>query len=171
LNLLIDTDAMTMTSMCLCLLTRSSAATGQEVLLGVKKTGFGAGKIVGLGGHVDPGETPAQATVREVAEESGIVVDFMDLREAGVVTFQFPARPKWDQIVSVFTADRFAGHAVESEEITPQWFTVDDLPFTKMWDDARFWLPQVLAGERLTAVVTFAEDCETVAEAWFGEVG
>ena len=46
----------------------------QEVLLGRKKRGFGEGKIVGLGGKVEPGETLAQAAVREVLEESGIVV-------------------------------------------------------------------------------------------------
>jgi 8-oxo-dGTP diphosphatase len=55
-------------------LTRESAA-GPEVLLGAKKTGFGAGKIVGLGGHVERGECPAQAVVREVAEKSSIWVD------------------------------------------------------------------------------------------------
>jgi hypothetical protein len=32
-----------------------------------------------------------------------------------------------------------------------------------MWDDARFWLPLVLAGEHVTADVTFADDCATVA--------
>jgi len=32
-----------------------------------------------------------------------------------------------------------------------------------MWDDARRWLPRVLAGDRLGAVFTYADDCETVA--------
>ena len=87
----------------------------------------------------------------------------------GVVTFRFPARPKWDQIVSVFGADRFSGQAVESDEIAPQWFSVDDLPLAKMWDDARLWLPQVLARQYVTAEITFAGDCEIVSEARFGE--
>jgi 8-oxo-dGTP diphosphatase len=140
------------------------------VLLGVKKTGFGAGKIVGLGGHVEPGESPLQAVVREVMEESGIRVDPDQLRELGVARFRFPARPSWDSVVWVFGADRFSGEAVESDEIAPAWFPFDDLPLAKMWDDARLWLPQLLAGEYVTAEITFAEDCETVAEARFGEV-
>ena len=37
-----------------------------------------------------------------------------------------------------------------------------------MWDDARYWLPRVLAGERLRATFTYAADCETVAEATLG---
>lgn len=159
---------MSLTSLCLCYLTRESAA-GPEVLLGLKKTGFGAGKIVGLGGHVEPGESPAQAVVREVEEESGIRVDPSHLRDLGVVTFRFPARPEWDAVVWVFGADRFSGLAVESDEIVPEWFSFDELPLTKMWDDARLWLPRVLAGEYVTAEIAFAEDCATVAEARFDE--
>ncbi|MFI9103793.1 8-oxo-dGTP diphosphatase [Streptomyces fildesensis] len=160
---------MSLTSMCLCYLTRVSDAAGPEVLLGVKKTGFGAGKLVGLGGHVEPGESPLQAVVREVMEESSIRVEPAQLRELGVVTFRFPARPGWDSVVSVFGSDRFSGEAEESDEIAPEWFPFDDLPLARMWDDARLWLPRVLAGEYVTAEISFAEDCETVSGARFGE--
>jgi 8-oxo-dGTP diphosphatase len=34
-----------------------------------------------------------------------------------------------------------------------------------MWDDARHWLPRVLAGERLRATFSYEADCETVASA------
>ncbi len=44
------------------------------MLLGFKKTGFGAGRWVGLGGHIEDGEQPAEAAAREVAEESGLIV-------------------------------------------------------------------------------------------------
>ena len=65
----------------------------QEVLLGRKKRGFGRGKVVGLGGHLLPGETERDAAVREVAEESGVQVDPSDLRAAGGLLFTFPAGP------------------------------------------------------------------------------
>ena len=32
-----------------------------------------------------------------------------------------------------------------------------------MWDDAKYWLPLVLAGEHVDALITFADDCATVA--------
>jgi len=161
---------------CLCLVTRGAAGpdgAGQdrpgrpgrpaEVLLGFKKAGFGAGKWVGLGGKVEPGESLAQAAAREVAEESGLVVAPADLAHLATLTFRFPSRPAWDQTADVFVTGRFSGVAAESAEVAPRWFATGALPYDRMWDDARYWLPRVLAGRRVVALVTFAADCATVA--------
>jgi len=144
---------------CLCLITRP----GREVLLGFKKTGFGAGRWVGLGGHVEAGEQPAAAAVREVAEESGLIVSPASLSHMAELTFVFPARPDWDQTADVFVTADFDGDPAESDELLPRWFSVGALPFDGMWDDARYWLPVVLAGQRVVAEITFADDCATVA--------
>jgi len=157
---------MPLRSTCLCLLTRDSGDDrGREVLLGHKKTGLGLGKIVGLGGHVESGESPAEAASREVKEESGLHVPAAALSELAHVTFLFPARPSWDMDVVVFASDAWSGEAAETEEIRPEWFPVTALPFDRMWEDARHWLPRVLAGERLSATFSYAPDCETVADA------
>lgn len=154
---------VTLTPMCLVFLTRPTPDGRREVLLGRKKTGFGAGKIVGLGGHVEPDETAVQAAARETAEESSLVVAVGDLREAATLTFRFPARPAWDMQVAVFVADQFTGDAQESEEIAPRWYPTDDLPVQDVWDDNQYWLRQVLDGQQLNAEFEFADDCETVA--------
>jgi 8-oxo-dGTP diphosphatase len=154
---------MPRSSTCLCLLTADRADRGREVLLGYKKTGLGQGKIVGLGGHLDPGESPAEAAVREVAEESGLRVPVAALTEVAHLTFLFPQSPSWDMDVVVFVSAAWSGTPAETEEIRPQWFPLDGLPFDRMWDDSRRWLPRVLAGERLTAAFTYAPDGETVA--------
>jgi len=150
---------------CLCLLIRPApaAAGGREVLLGYKKAGFGAGRWVGLGGHVEDGEEPADAAVREVAEESGLIVAASALTHMASLTFVFPARPSWDQTAEVFVATAFSGEAAESDEVIPRWFGVGSLPLGGMWDDARYWLPRVLAGRPVSAEITFADDCATVA--------
>jgi len=133
------------------------------VLLGYKKAGFGAGRWVGLGGHIEDGEAPADAAAREVAEESGLVVEPSALTHMASLNFVFPARPAWDQTAEVFVATEFGGVATESDELIPRWFDVESLPLGGMWDDARYWLPLVLAGERVSADVTFADDCAAVA--------
>lgn len=157
-----------LTATCLCLLTRATADGQSEVLLGHKKTGLGTGKIVGLGGHVEDGETPAEAAVRESKEESGVHVSLGALTEAAFVTFLFPVRPAWDMTAAVFLAAEHSGNPFETDEIRPEWFPRAALPLGRMWDDARYWLPRVLAGERLRATFTYAEDCETVAAADLG---
>jgi len=39
----------------------------------------------------------------------------------------------------------------------PSWFKIEKIPFTKMWDDDRFWLPLVLDGKKLRAKFVFQE--------------
>jgi 8-oxo-dGTP diphosphatase len=150
------------TQTCLCLITRTTGEQ-REVLLGLKKTGFGAGRWVGLGGHVEDGEKPVMAAAREVREESGLLVSPDALTHMALLTFRFPARPSWDQTADVFTTADYSGEPAESAEIAPRWFAQDALPLAGMWDDARYWLPRVLAGDRLAATITFADDCATVS--------
>ena len=156
---------MALTRTCLCLLTRVIGNGERQVLLGHKKTGLGTGKIVALGGHVEERETAAEAAVREVTEESGLQVVAESLREAAHITFLFPTCPAWDMTVEVFTTGTWRGEAVESEEIRPEWFPVAALPFDRMWNDGKLWVPQVLGGERLRATFSYAADCATVADA------
>jgi len=157
---------------CLCLITRpadgrqagpTAGAGGVQVLLGFKKTGFGAGRWVGVGGHVEADERPVDAAVREVAEETGLVVDPAALRHMASLDFVFPFRPSWSQVAEVFVTEDFLGEPAESDELIPQWFDIDALPLAGMWDDAKHWLPLVLTGERVQAQISFAIDCATVA--------
>jgi 8-oxo-dGTP diphosphatase len=159
------------TPMCLCFILDGQIGNPSRVLLGHKKRGLGTGNLVGLGGHIDPGETGSQAAVREVTEESGLRVDESDLAHLADVAFSFPARPSWDQTAAVFVADRWRGDPVSTDEITPEWFAFDMLPLDRMWDDAKYWLPRVLAGERLHVDIVFADDCRTVRDATIQPLG
>ena len=132
------------------------------VLLGLKKRGFGLGKLVGLGGKVEPGEDPAAAAVRELREEAGLLAEPNRLEAAARLTFLFPTRPDWDHHMHVFLVRAWRGQPLEGDEMQPQWHPIDALPFDRMWDDCRYWLSQVLAGRRLAATFIYGEDLETV---------
>ncbi|MBT2597773.1 8-oxo-dGTP diphosphatase [Arthrobacter sp. ISL-72] len=147
----------------LCFLLRDGVA-GQEVLLGRKKTGFGVGKVVGVGGHVEAGERAPEAACREVQEEIHVHVAEHDLVTAGTVDFVFPARPEWNMFTTVYLSERWAGEPRESEEIAPQWYPVQKLPVQHMWADAEHWLPAMISGERIAVRVVLAADNENVAE-------
>ncbi|TAJ47874.1 MAG: 8-oxo-dGTP diphosphatase [Herbiconiux sp.] len=148
---------------CVAFLTRVGEDGRVEVLLGRKKTGLGSGNIVGLGGKVEVGESALDAIVREIEEESSLVVAAADLTEMGLVKFAFPYRENWSQDSTVFVASRWTGTPQESDEVSPDWYPVDELPLDGMWDDAKYWLPGVLAGSRVLGDFTFGEDCATVS--------
>jgi 8-oxo-dGTP diphosphatase len=44
----------------------------------------------------------------------------------------------------------------------PEWFPVTGIPYDQMWDDTSYWLPHILAGERICAFFTFNQDNQMV---------
>lgn len=134
-----------------------------QILLGEKKTGFGIGKFNGIGGKLEPGETPEEGIIREVFEEVGLILRKHDLQAAGEITFRFPFQPAFDHHVHVFLARSWEGEPRESREMLPQWFSLGAIPFDKMWQDDAYWLPIVLHGKTICAEFEFADDNETVA--------
>lgn len=115
-----------------------------EILLIDKKTGLGKGKINGPGGKVDPGETPEIAAIRECKEELDITVK--NLEYCGEHRFQFV--DGYSIHVWVYRTREFEGVPVETREAAPLWTRLDQIPFDRMWEDDKYWLPMVVRGER-----------------------
>jgi 8-oxo-dGTP diphosphatase len=154
---------MPLPQVCVCYLLRESAG-GTEVLLGRKKHGLGAGNFVGLGGKLEPGESAVDAAVREVFEESGVVVAASDLEPRGLLSYFFPHREAWSQESTVFVCRSWQGEPRGSDELDPEWFPLGGVPYEEMWDDAQRWLPGVLAGASVRRSFVFGEDLATVVE-------
>ncbi len=134
----------------------------RKVLLGLKKAGFGQGKYDGFGGKIELGETPLIAALRELEEESGLRVAPEHARYMAHLTFVFPNKPDWSQIVHAFVATEWTGKPAETLEMVPTWFDLQDLPYARMWDDSAYWLARILAGGRLRARIVFRADNATV---------
>lgn len=131
---------------------------GNQVLLAMKKRGFGVGKWNGVGGKKKEDETIEESLIREVKEEIGVDIDINDLFNHGDLEFIFEGKPDWDQTVTVFSTKRWQGEPVESEEMKPQWFDSDDIPYENMWKDDPHWLPLVLEGKKFSGKFTFSEE-------------
>ena len=163
----LDIDGVAHRCVTLCFLFRTRDGV-EEVLLGLKRTGFGAGRIVALGGKIDGSETALDAAVREVAEESSIRLEPGELEAAGRVTWSFPAAPRSNMTAFLFTADVGAVTARTTEEIEPHWYTLDAIPWDGMWQDARHWLPVFLADRVVDARIVMAGDNQGVASVVVG---
>ncbi len=124
---------------------------GDEILLIRKKRGFGAGKINGPGGKVDPGETPLESALRETEEELGVRPLDAELR--GELHFQFS--DGFSLQCAVFLARKFEGEAHETEEAVPLWTPFDAIPYDEMWADDRYWLPLLLGGDKFAGFFEF----------------
>lgn len=132
--------------------------TQGKILLGMKKRGFGVGKYNGFGGKVHPGESIEQAALRELCEESSLNVMLEHLTKAGEFDFYFPHKPEFDQTVHVYFIEQISGEPKESEEMAFKWFGLHEIPYFQMWDDDKYWLPNVLAGKKLRATFVFKNE-------------
>ncbi|MCL5784749.1 MAG: 8-oxo-dGTP diphosphatase [Patescibacteria group bacterium] len=133
----------------LCLLRQKN-----QVLLAMKKRGFGQGKWNGVGGKPNPGETIEETAIRETQEEIGVIPK--NLNKVAVLNFLFPnTKKEWNQQVHVYLVDTWDGDPCESEEMSPQWFEIDQIPYESMWEDDKHWLPNVLNGQKLNATFIF----------------
>uniref|UniRef100_A0A8B9BN24 Oxidized purine nucleoside triphosphate hydrolase n=2 Tax=Anser TaxID=8842 RepID=A0A8B9BN24_9AVES len=137
-----------------------------RILLGMKKRGFGAGLWNGFGGKVQPGESIEEAAHRELQEESGLTVD--TLQKMGQITFEFVGNPDLME-VHIFRADHFNGEPKESDEMRPQWFQLDEVPFSQMWPDDSYWFPLLLQKKKFHGYFKF-QGQDTILEHTLKEV-
>jgi 8-oxo-dGTP diphosphatase len=97
-----------------------------------------AGKWNGLGGKLEPGETPEECARREIQEESGLRVS--SLRWKGLLTFpQFSKQEDW--YAFVFVADGFEGELSPSAEGELCWINDGELSALNLWEGDRIFLP------------------------------
>lgn len=126
-----------------------------EILLAMKKRGFGAGRWNGVGGKQEKDESIEASAIREASEEIGVMA--RDLRKTAELKFVFPKKPDWDQIVHVYLSENWQGDPIESEEMNPSWFDIEDIPYDTMWPDDIYWLPEVIKGKKVRAEFSFGE--------------
>ncbi len=125
-----------------------------EVLLGMKKRGFGMGRWNGFGGKVEASEIIEEAAKRETFEEAEIAVEAME--PAGILEFEFEGDPVILE-VHIFRVTKFSGTPAETEEMKPEWYPNDAVPFKRMWPDDIHWFPLFFAGKTFRGKFLFGK--------------
>ena len=142
----------------LCLLKKDN-----EILLAMKKRGFGIGKYNGVGGKIKQGETPEEAMIRETTEE--INVTPIKYEKVGFIEFDEYYKGKKENVAfHLYFVTEWEGEPTESEEMNPKWFNIKDIPYDKMLPDDKHWLPLVLEGKRIKAYFDFDEDWNLISK-------
>ncbi|KAA3610107.1 MAG: 8-oxo-dGTP diphosphatase [Calditrichaeota bacterium] len=97
-----------------------------------KENDMHEGKWNGLGGKIDPGESPEECVIREVKEESGLIIKNPSLK--GFITFPaFDGLDDW--YVFIFTANQFEGTLIsDSPEGHLEWIENKKLIDLNLWD-------------------------------------
>ncbi len=115
-------------------------------------------KWIGVGGKFEDKESPEECLVREVLEETGLMLT--SYRYRGIVTF---VSDEWDtEFMHLFTADGFTGELCRCDEGVLEWVDNDKVASLPTWEGDRiflqlleqdapfFSLKLVYAGDRLT---------------------
>ena len=131
-----------------------------KVLLGLKKRGFGMGKLTSIGGKQEKGEDIQTTAKRETFEEIGVEVTEME-HMADVVfdNLHYKGKPERD-MMHIFVATAWKGEPQESNEIKPEWVQISNMPYERMWGDNEHWLSEVLRGEKVEAWFYYNEKNE-----------
>ncbi len=105
-----------------------------------KKVDINEGKWIGIGGHLEPGETKEQALVREVKEETGLLINSFEYR--GDLIF---INDDYEEIMYLYTSDDFTGDIIECDEGELHWIDKGKILSLNLWEGDRTFLPKLLS--------------------------
>lgn len=87
-------------------------------------------KWIGIGGHLEEGESPEECLVREVREETGL--ELLAYRLRGVITFVTDTYPT--EYMFLYTATEFEGTMITCDEGDLEWIPVRDVERLPIWE-------------------------------------
>lgn len=109
-----------------------------------KKNDLNEGKWIGVGGKLEPGETPKECIIREVTEETGLKPAYFT--ERGFLRFILP---KWgNEDTYLYTAEIPMPTTLPiCTEGDLQWIPKDKISELNLWDGDRAFLSDLIHGE------------------------
>lgn len=101
-----------------------------------KKNDCNHDKWIGIGGGIEPGETPEQCLLREAVEETGLTLT--EYRYRGVIYFRSDGYE--DEDMHLFTATAWTGEQKVCDEGDLEWIDKAKLRSLPMWEGDKIFL-------------------------------
>lgn len=101
-----------------------------------KEVDINKGKWIGVGGKFERDESPEECLLREVEEETGLILLSWELR--GIITF---LADSWTtEYIFLYTADKFKGQLTECEEGILKWIPRNQVEELNIWEGDKIFL-------------------------------
>ena len=111
------------------------------------------GKYIGIGGHIEPGETKEAACIREIKEETGF--DVHNMEYAGQILF---VNDDYEEMMYIYKSNDFSGEMIECDEGTLHWVPIDKVLDLNLWEGDRLFHPKLRANELINMKLMYKND-------------
>ena len=126
-----------------------------------KKADINADKWIGVGGHFEEGESPEECLLREVREETGLLLTRYAFR--GIITFLSDAQEA--EYMCLYTADTFTGSLRDCAEGDLQWIPKEEIGALNLWGGDQLFLQKLREGAPFFSMKLRYEG-DSLCEAW-----
>lgn len=132
---------------------------------------YHSGRWNGLGGKLEVDESPLEAAVRELAEESGLKLPPTKFKSLGVVQFpNFKPKKSEDWMVFIFTAELSSVEEqncqTECDEGSLHWIPVQEVSALNLWPGDKYFIPFVLNDQPFVGTLWYGADEPSVKKVW-----
>lgn len=107
-----------------------------------KKHDINANKWIGVGGHLEKEETPEDALIREIKEETGL--DVISYSKKGLIHFNYD---DISELMHLYVINDFKGEFIECDEGTLKWIKKSDLFSLELWEGDKIFLKKLINNE------------------------
>ena len=101
-------------------------------------------KYVGVGGHVEKGESNDMAMIREIKEETNL--DVLEYKYRGVVYFN---NGIYEENMYLYHVTKFSGVIKECDEGTLYWVDKKDIFNLNLWEGDKYFLKPFMETDKL----------------------
>ena len=118
-----------------------------------KEKDINKNKFIGIGGHVEEGETPDDTLIREVKEETGLKL--LSFIKRGIVYFVLNG---YVEEMHVYTSNNFEGEMIECNEGELIWINKNEVLNLPIWAGDKYFLKHLLEDDKYFTMKLVYED-------------